>query len=146
MVDLLILLLFVGSGAAAGWLGIHLLPDQLVNPNTDAEELRLILTAAGGGAGLLAGLVFKRLRVRLMQQVRTMPTDLLVSRAVGLILGLLHQADPQPLEHQPGQQARSSPGRGQDQPQLLSIRVRVHQLLRQQMNAQPSRGCAGPHE
>ena len=89
MVDLLILLLFVGSGAAAGWLGIHLLPEQLVNPNTDAEQLRLILTAAGGGAGLLAGLVFKRLRVRLMQQVRTMPTDLLVSRAVGLILGLL---------------------------------------------------------
>ena len=36
MVDLLILLLFVGSGAAAGWLGIHLLPEQLVNPNTDA--------------------------------------------------------------------------------------------------------------
>ena len=89
MVDLLILLLFVGSGAAAGWLGIHLLPQQLVNPDTDAEQLRLILTASGGGAGLLAGLVFKRLRVRLMQQVRTMPTDLLVSRAVGLILGLL---------------------------------------------------------
>lgn len=33
--------------------------------------------------------MFKKLRVRLMQQVRTMPTDLLVSRAVGLILGLL---------------------------------------------------------
>jgi uncharacterized protein YacL len=38
---------------------------------------------------LIAGLVFKRLRVSLMQQVRTMPTDLLVSRALGLILGLL---------------------------------------------------------
>ena len=38
---------------------------------------------------MIAGLVFKKLRVRLMQQVRTMPTDLLVSRAVGLILGLL---------------------------------------------------------
>jgi uncharacterized protein YacL len=33
--------------------------------------------------------VFQRLRKRLMEQVRTMPTDLLVSRAVGLILGLL---------------------------------------------------------
>ena len=89
MVDLLILLLFVGSGGAAGWMGIHLLPEQLVNPDTDAERLRLILTGSGGGTGLLAGLVFKRLRIRLMQQVRTMPTDLLVSRAVGLILGLL---------------------------------------------------------
>ena len=56
MVDLLILLLFVGSGGAAGWLGIHLLPEQLVRPDTDAEQLRLILTAAGGGTGLVAGI------------------------------------------------------------------------------------------
>ena len=89
MVDLLILMLFIGSGGAAGWMGVHLLPAELVNPGTDAEQLRLILTGSGGGVGLLAGLVFQRLRVRLMQQVRTMPTDLLVSRAVGLILGLL---------------------------------------------------------
>ena len=89
MVDPLILLLFVVSGAAAGWMGIHLLPDGLVSATTNAEQLRLQLSGAGGGIGLIAGLVFKKLRVRLMQQVRTMPTDLLVSRAVGLILGLL---------------------------------------------------------
>ena len=89
MVDPLILLLFVVSGAAAGWMGIHLLPDGLVSSTTNAEQLRLQLSGAGGGIGLIAGLVFKKLRVRLMQQVRTMPTDLLVSRAVGLILGLL---------------------------------------------------------
>ena len=89
MVDPLILLLFILSGSAAGWMGIHLLPIGVVNETTDAEQLRLILTASGGGIGLIAGLVFKRLRVSLMQQVRTMPTDLLVSRALGLILGLL---------------------------------------------------------
>ena len=89
MVDPLILLLFVLSGAAAGWMGIHLLPTGLVNETTDAEQLRLILSGASGGIGLVAGLVFQRLRVRLMRQVRTMPTDLLVSRALGLILGLL---------------------------------------------------------
>jgi uncharacterized protein YacL len=37
----------------------------------------------------LAGFFFQQLRKRLMAQVRSMPTDLLVSRAVGLILGLL---------------------------------------------------------
>ena len=89
MVDPLILLLFILSGSAAGWMGIHLLPIGVVNETTDAEQLRLILTGSGGGIGLIAGLVFKRLRVSLMQQVRTMPTDLLVSRALGLILGLL---------------------------------------------------------
>ena len=89
MVDPLILLLFLTSGTAAGWMGVHLLPIGLVNETTDVEKLRLILSGSGGGIGLVAGLVFQRLRVRLMQQVRTMPTDLLVSRAVGLILGLL---------------------------------------------------------
>ena len=89
MVDSLILVLFVLSGAAAGWMGVHLLPPGLVNETTDVEQLRIILTGSGGAIGLLAGFVFKRLRVRLTQQVRTMPTDLLVSRALGLVLGLL---------------------------------------------------------
>ena len=89
MVDSLILVLFVVSGAAAGWMGVHLLPLGLVNETTDVEKLRFILTGSAGGIGLIAGFVFKRLRIRLTQQVRTMPTDLLVSRALGLVLGLL---------------------------------------------------------
>lgn len=89
MVDSLILVLFVVSGAAAGWMGVHLLPPGLVNETTDVEQLRVILTGSAGGIGLIAGFVFKRLRIRLTQQVRTMPTDLLVSRALGLVLGLL---------------------------------------------------------
>ena len=51
--------------------------------------MRWGLTAGGAVVGVVAGLVFRRLRQQLMRQVRTMPTDLLVSRAVGLILGLL---------------------------------------------------------
>jgi uncharacterized protein YacL len=89
MVDTLILVLFVVSGAAAGWLGVDLLPEQQLIRIQNLEQLSWILGGAGALAGLLAGVVFQQLRRRLMQQVRTMPTDLLVSRAVGLILGLL---------------------------------------------------------
>ena len=89
MVDPLILLLFMASGAAAGWMGVHLLPAELLDETTNAEGVRWVLTGFGSFFGLIAGLVFQRLRQRLMQQVRTMPTDLLISRAVGLILGLL---------------------------------------------------------
>jgi len=89
MVDLLILILFVLSGAAAGWLGVDLLPETLLIQVDNAERLRLVLAAAGAGFGLVAGVLFRQLRRRLMHQVRTMPTDLLISRAVGLILGLL---------------------------------------------------------
>ena len=88
MVEALILILFLISGSATGWMGVHLLPQELLD-DVNAQWVRLGLTATGAGIGIVAGLVFRRLRQQLMQQVRTMPTDLLVSRAVGLILGLL---------------------------------------------------------
>ncbi|NDC14887.1 MAG: TRAM domain-containing protein [Synechococcaceae bacterium WB9_2_170] len=89
MLDSLILILFVISGAAAGWLGVDLLPEQQLIRIPNLEQLTWILGAVGAGVGLVAGLVFRQLRQTLMRQVRSMPTDLLVSRAVGLILGLL---------------------------------------------------------
>ncbi|WP_413746797.1 PIN/TRAM domain-containing protein [Synechococcus sp. MIT S9507] len=88
MVEALIIILFLISGTATGWMGVHLLPQELLD-DTNAQQVRLGLSAGGAVIGLVAGLVFRRLRQRLMNQVRTMPTDLLVSRAVGLILGLL---------------------------------------------------------
>ena len=89
MVNTLILILFVFSGAAAGWLGEDLLPEQLLLQVDDPDRLRTLLALGGSGFGLTSGLLFQQLRRRLMAQVRSMPTDLLISRAVGLILGLL---------------------------------------------------------
>ena len=89
MVDSLILILFLISGAAAGWLGVDLLPEPLLLQVDNPEGLRTVLGGFGAFFGLLAGFFFGQLRRRLMAQVRTMPTDLLISRAVGLILGLL---------------------------------------------------------
>jgi uncharacterized protein YacL len=89
MVEPLILLVFLLSGASAGWMGVHLLPQELLDESTNVAGVRWVLTGFGAFFGLIAGLVFQRLRQQLMRQVRSMPTDLLVSRAVGLILGLL---------------------------------------------------------
>jgi len=89
LVNPLILMLFLVSGAATGWLGVDLLPEPLLVQVTNPEGLRLVLAGFGGLFGLVAGFFFQQLRRRLMQQVRSMPTDLLISRAVGLILGLL---------------------------------------------------------
>ena len=89
MVDTLILVLFLISGAATGWLGVDLLPEDLLIQVTNLEGLRWVMGGFGAFFGLVAGFFFQQLRKRLMRQVRSMPTDLLVSRAVGLILGLL---------------------------------------------------------
>jgi uncharacterized protein YacL len=85
----LILILFLISGAASGWLGVDLLPERLLLQVTNLEGLRWVLGGFGAFFGVVAGFLFQQLRQRLMSQVRTMPTDLLISRAVGLILGLL---------------------------------------------------------
>ena len=87
--DSLILVLFLISGAATGWLGVDLLPEDLLIQVTNLEGLRWVMGSFGAFFGLVAGFFFQQLRKRLMRQVRSMPTDLLVSRAVGLILGLL---------------------------------------------------------
>jgi len=89
MVDIFILVLFVLSGAAAGWLGVDLLPEPLLIQVDNPDGLRTVLGGFGAFFGVIAGFLFQQLRRRLMAQVRSMPTDLLVSRAVGLILGLL---------------------------------------------------------
>lgn len=89
LVDPLILVLFLLSGTATGWLVVDLLPEPLLVQVTNPEGLRLVLAGFGGFFGLIAGFFFQQLRRRLMRQVRSMPTDLLISRAVGLILGLL---------------------------------------------------------
>jgi len=88
MVEALIIILFLISGAATGWMGVHLLPQEMLD-DVNPQQVRLGLSAAGAVVGLIAGRVFRGLRQQLMNQVRTMPTDLLISRAVGLILGLL---------------------------------------------------------
>ncbi len=89
MVDSLILLLFFISGAATGWLGVDLLPERILQEATNIDGLRLVLGGFGAFLGLLLGFIFQQLRQKLMQQIKDMPTDLLVSRSVGLILGLL---------------------------------------------------------
>ncbi len=99
MVNLLILILFLICGATTGWLCIDLLPNELLEQIllqegffeqwTDTSDLRNLLAGFGALFGLLAGFVFQQLRKKLTGQIRTMPTDLLISRAIGLILGLL---------------------------------------------------------
>ena len=89
MTDVLVIILFVLSGAASGWLGVDLLPVDILKQVTNIEGLRIILSIIGSFIGLAAGFVFLQLRKTFLDQIRTMPTDLLISRSVGLIIGLL---------------------------------------------------------
>jgi len=89
MTDILVLVLFVLSGAASGWLGVDLLPVDVLKQVSNIEGFRIVLAIIGFFVGLAAGFVFLQLRKTFLAQIRTMPTDLLITRSVGLILGLL---------------------------------------------------------
>ena len=89
MVNPLILIIFLFSGAIAGWLGVEILPERILNEISNINGFKLVLGGFGSFFGLISGFLFLQLRKRLVQQIRTMPTDLLFSRSIGLIIGLL---------------------------------------------------------
>ncbi len=99
MAELILLLLFLISGATIGWVSIEFIPrklleqvllqegffEQLANIN----DLRNLLSGFGALFGLLLGFSLQQVRKNIINQTRTMPTDLLIGRSVGLIIGLL---------------------------------------------------------
>ena len=99
MVDLLLLLLFLISGASAGWVCVNLFPNNFLEQIllqesffeqlTNETDLKTLLASFGALFGLLAGFFFQQLRKRFIRNTRSMPTDLLIGRSIGLILGLL---------------------------------------------------------
>ena len=86
MTDILVLILFVLSGAASGWLGVDLLPVDILKQVSNVEGFRIVLAIIGLFIGLAAGFVFLQLRKTFLDQIRTMPTDLLLS--------LIHISEP----------------------------------------------------
>ncbi len=89
MVEALTLILFLISGAAIGWLGVDLLPTTFFEEVLNISKPRPIIGGLGALLGLISSVLFRKFRDILTKKIRTMPTDLLISRSVGLILGLL---------------------------------------------------------
>ncbi|WP_320664027.1 PIN/TRAM domain-containing protein [Prochlorococcus sp. MIT 1223] len=89
MVDLLVLILFLIAGAAIGWFGNEFLPGKILEMDISSKFPREVASSLAALISTLIGFLFLQLRKSLIRQVRTMPTDLLISRSVGIIMGLL---------------------------------------------------------
>jgi len=89
MADLVILVLFLISGAITGWIGVNWLPQETLDQITNLQNLRIALSGLTGLVGLLIAFLFQQFRNKLTSKIRTMPTDLLISRSVGIVLILL---------------------------------------------------------
>ena len=89
MIDFLIILLLIIAGAGIGYDSVELLPNNVLLQVTNLEALRLVMGVFGGIIGGAIGLVVQTSYRRLESRIRNMPVDMLLTRSVGLILGLL---------------------------------------------------------
>ncbi len=89
MIDFLIILLLIIAGAGIGYDSVELLPNNVLLQVTNLEALRLVMGVFGGIIGGAIGLVVQTSYRRLESRIRNMPVDVLLTRSVGLILGLL---------------------------------------------------------
>lgn len=88
MIDAIIILTFILAGAGTGFHGIDLLPVQVLD-QINSQGLRWVALGFGAFFGLIIGLLAQTGYRRLELQVRAMPVETLLSRAVGLVVGLL---------------------------------------------------------
>ncbi|MEB3358969.1 MAG: PIN/TRAM domain-containing protein [Synechococcales bacterium] len=89
MLDVIIVFAFILAGAGIGLYSIDLLPGHVLAEVTSLEGLGVVCAGFGAliglGVGLTAQVGYRRLEINL----REMPVDVLLSRSIGLVLGLL---------------------------------------------------------
>ena len=89
MLDAIIIFTFILAGAGIGFYGVELLPSNTLEQVTNLEGLSFVTAGFGGLLGLAVGIMAQTAYRRIEARVREMPVDVLLSRAVGLVIGLL---------------------------------------------------------
>jgi uncharacterized protein YacL len=89
MLDFTIILLLILGAAGIGYDIVDILPSQMLEKVTNPEGLRIVTAGFAALFGGIFGVVVKTTYRRLESQVRGLPIDVLLTRAVGLVIGLL---------------------------------------------------------
>ena len=89
MLDAIIIISFIIAGAGIGFYSVELLPAGVQQQVTNLEALRFIVAVFACIIAGAVGLTFQTTYRRIEAQVREMPVDVLLTRAIGLVLGLM---------------------------------------------------------
>jgi uncharacterized protein YacL len=89
MLDAIIILLFILAAAGVGFDSIDLLPPDIQQQVSNIEALRWLAAGFTSILGLALGLVAQTTYRRVEAQIRKTPIETLLTRAVGLVIGLL---------------------------------------------------------
>lgn len=89
MLNAIIILSFILAGAGIGFYSIELLPASAIAQVNNLDGLRSVTTGFAALVGAAVGLAVQTTYRRMEKQVRQMPIDMLITRAIGLVMGLL---------------------------------------------------------
>jgi len=89
MIDAIIILILILAGAGIGFDSVELLPQAMQDQVTNIEALRLVTAGFAALIGGVVGLMVQTAYRRLEKQVRQMPVEMLLTRSIGLVIGLL---------------------------------------------------------
>jgi uncharacterized protein YacL len=89
MLDIIIILSFIFAAAGVGYYSTELLPSGSLTNVTNLEALRLVMAVFAAMVGGAIGLSFQTTYRRLESQIRELPLEVILTRAIGLVIGLL---------------------------------------------------------
>ena len=89
MLDAIIIILFTLAVAGIGFDSVDLLPNSVLEQVSNVEALRWLTAGFTSIIGLAIGLVAQTTYRRLEAQIRKTPIEIILTRAVGLVIGLL---------------------------------------------------------
>ncbi|MBP0027634.1 PIN/TRAM domain-containing protein [Roseofilum sp. Guam] len=89
MIDAIIIISFILAGIGIGFYGVELLPTPVLDQVSNQDGLRSVTAGFAalimGAVGLFVQTSYRRLEA----QVRQMPVEVLLTRSIGLVVGLL---------------------------------------------------------
>jgi uncharacterized protein YacL len=89
MLNAIIILLLVAAAAGVGYDIIDILPAELITQVNNQEGLRIVTAGFAAFFGGIFGFFVITMYRRIEKQIRAMPVEILVTRSLGLVLGLL---------------------------------------------------------
>jgi uncharacterized protein YacL len=88
MIDAIIIFTFILAGAGTGFHGIDFLPPDAI-AHLNIQNLRWVTLGVGSVIGLVLGLIVQNTYRRIETNIRSLPLETILGRAVGLVFGLL---------------------------------------------------------
>jgi uncharacterized protein YacL len=89
MIDVIIISIFVLAFGGVGFDLIQILPDDIQSQISNIQALRWLAAGFASIIGLAMGLVAQTTYRRLEQKIRKTPIEVIITRAIGLVIGLL---------------------------------------------------------